>query len=69
MDVLLDLLSGFVRTLNLNWAGSWGTFELIVRVVAIGAIPTNRRPSSSTAWLLLIFLVPVVDAADLARQD
>lgn len=60
MDVLLDLLPGFVRSLNFSWAGSWVIFEVIIRVVALGTIPANRRPSSSTAWLLLIFLVPVV---------
>lgn len=31
-----------------------------LKVVAIGTVPENRRPSSSTAWLLLILLVPIV---------
>jgi cardiolipin synthase len=31
-----------------------------IKVVAIGVVPENRRPSSSQAWLLLILLVPVV---------
>lgn len=34
--------------------------EYIVKVVAIGVVPTNRKPSSSTAWLLLILFVPLV---------
>jgi cardiolipin synthase len=34
--------------------------EYIVKIVAIGVVPENRRPSSSTAWLLLILFLPVV---------
>jgi cardiolipin synthase len=34
--------------------------DLIIKIVAIGAIPTNRRPSSSIAWLLFIFILPVL---------
>ena len=31
-----------------------------IKIVAIGVVPENRRPSSSQAWLLLILLVPVI---------
>lgn len=31
-----------------------------IKIVAIGVVPENRRPSSSTAWLLIILLLPVV---------
>ncbi|MCP3425995.1 phospholipase D-like domain-containing protein [Rothia sp. AR01] len=34
--------------------------EYLVKIVAVGVIPENRRPSSSTAWLLLILFLPVV---------
>jgi cardiolipin synthase A/B len=34
--------------------------ELVIKVVALGTIPSNRRPSSSLAWLLLIVLVPIL---------
>lgn len=34
--------------------------EYTIKVVAIGVVPENRRPSSSQAWLLLILFVPVV---------
>ena len=34
--------------------------ELTIKLVALGTIPTNRRPSSSLAWLLLIFVVPIL---------
>lgn len=33
--------------------------DLIIKVVALGLVPKNRRPSSGMAWLLLIFLLPV----------
>ena len=28
--------------------------DLVIKIIALGAIPQNRRPSSSLAWLLLI---------------
>ncbi len=31
-----------------------------LKLYAIGTVPENRRPSSSTAWLLLILMVPLV---------
>lgn len=34
--------------------------EYVIKIIAIGAVPENRRPSSSTAWLLLILFVPVI---------
>lgn len=38
----------------------WVVIEYAIKVAALGTVPENRRPSSSTAWLLLIFLLPVV---------
>ena len=34
--------------------------EYGLKLVAVGTVPENRRPSSSSAWLLLILFVPVV---------
>lgn len=31
-----------------------------IKIVAVGVVPENRRPSSSSAWLLLILLLPIV---------
>ncbi|QPL05226.1 MULTISPECIES: phospholipase D-like domain-containing protein [Actinomyces] len=38
----------------------WVVLEYSIKIAALGTVPENRRPSSSTAWLLLIFLLPVV---------
>ncbi|WP_172191746.1 phospholipase D-like domain-containing protein [Actinomyces faecalis] len=38
----------------------WVVIEYAIKIAALGTVPENRRPSSSTAWLLLIFLLPVV---------
>ncbi len=38
----------------------WLVVEFVMKVVALGVVPENRRPSSSSAWLLLILFVPVV---------
>ena len=34
--------------------------EYLMKIIAIGVVPENRRPSSSSAWLLLILFLPVV---------
>ena len=34
--------------------------ELTIKIVAIGTVPNNRRPSSSIAWLLLIVVTPIL---------
>lgn len=43
---------------------SWQTVGLIIdyaiKAIAIGIVPEGRRPSSSTAWLLVILLLPFV---------
>ena len=42
---------------------TWVVVEYAIKVIALGTVPENRRPSSSTAWLLLIFLLPLGAAA------
>lgn len=37
--------------------------DLIIKVVALGVIPGNRRPTSGMAWLLLIVTVPFLGFA------
>ncbi|HIV56475.1 MAG TPA: cardiolipin synthase [Candidatus Stackebrandtia faecavium] len=34
--------------------------EYVIKILAIGIVPENRRPSSSAAWLLLILFLPIV---------
>ena len=34
--------------------------DFVIRVLAIIIVPRNRKPSSATAWLLAIFLIPYV---------
>lgn len=38
----------------------WLIVEFVMKIVALGVVPENRRPSSSSAWLLLILFVPVI---------
>lgn len=37
--------------------------EVILRVVALGVIPGNRKPSTGMAWLLLIMVEPIIGFA------
>lgn len=39
---------------------SFIAIEYLVKIIAIGVVPENRKPSSSTAWLLLILFLPLV---------
>ncbi len=34
--------------------------EYLIKIVAIGLVPENRRPASAQAWLLLILFLPIV---------
>ncbi|HIT76824.1 MAG TPA: cardiolipin synthase [Candidatus Avipropionibacterium avicola] len=34
--------------------------EYVVKIVALGLVPENRRPASAQAWLLLILFLPLV---------
>ena len=49
---------------SINWAQVWSIVVVIIdygiKIVAIGTVPENRSPSSSSAWLLIILLVPIV---------
>ena len=38
----------------------FGAFEFAIRIIALGIVPKHRRASTSTAWLLLIFLWPML---------
>ncbi len=49
-----------LMTLPTSLATAWVVIEYVIKIIALGTIPENRRPSSSTAWLILIFLLPVV---------
>jgi cardiolipin synthase len=37
--------------------------DLTIKVVALGVVPRNRRPSSGMAWLLLILIIPFAGLA------
>ena len=37
--------------------------DYAIKVVALGVVPRNRRPSSGMAWLLLILVIPIIGFA------
>ena len=37
-----------------------GLLDFVIKVLALGLLPQNRRPSSATAWLLLVLFLPFV---------
>ncbi len=43
------------------WAGAaFFTVDLVIRLLALGTIPHNRRPSAAWGWLLVIFFFPIL---------
>ena len=48
--------------MNWNWLHVLGTLSYLIGVLALFIIPANRKPGEATAWLLLIFLAPVLGA-------
>jgi len=45
-----------------NWVTILGILSYFIGIFALGFIPSNRKPGEATAWLLLIFLAPVLGA-------
>ena len=45
-----------------NWITILGALSYFIGVLALFFIPANRKPGEATAWLLLIFLAPVLGA-------
>jgi len=33
--------------------------DYVIKFLAIGVLPSNRKPSSAMAWLILILIVPL----------
>jgi cardiolipin synthase A/B len=48
--------------MNWNWITVAGALSYLIGVVAFFVIPHNRKPGEATAWLLLIFLAPILGA-------
>ncbi|CAB0661676.1 cardiolipin synthase [Corynebacterium diphtheriae bv. mitis] len=44
----------------IDWQTAGLIIDYAIKIVAIGFVPEGRRPSSSTAWLLAILLLPFV---------
>ena len=45
-----------------NWITILGVLSYLIGILALFIIPANRKPGEATAWLLLIFLAPIVGA-------
>ncbi|WP_312856829.1 cardiolipin synthase [Arthrobacter mobilis] len=44
-----------------NWVlVLFGILDMVIRLAALGIVPGNRRPTTAMAWLLAIFLIPLV---------
>jgi len=48
--------------MELNWITILGILTYLIGILALFIIPANRKPGEATAWLLLIFLAPIVGA-------
>jgi len=45
-----------------NWITILGVLSYLIGILALFIVPANRKPGEATAWLLLIFLAPIVGA-------
>jgi len=48
--------------MELNWITIFWALSYLIGILALFIIPANRRPGEATAWLLLIFLAPILGA-------
>ena len=46
-----------------NWITAAGVLSYVIGIGALFVIPANRKPGEAAAWLLLIFLAPILGAA------
>ena len=46
--------------MNWNWITILGALSYIIGISALFIIPANRKPGEATAWLLLIFVAPIL---------
>jgi cardiolipin synthase A/B len=45
-----------------NWITILGILSYLIGILALFIVPANRKPGEATAWLLLIFLAPILGA-------
>ncbi len=45
-----------------NWITILGALSYLIGILALFIIPANRKPGEATAWLLLIFVAPILGA-------
>jgi cardiolipin synthase len=45
-----------------NWFTILGALSYLIGILALFIIPANRKPGEATAWLLLIFVAPILGA-------
>lgn len=48
----------------MNWAVVESILIVVgylIPVVALFIVPTNRKPTAATAWLLVMFILPYID--------
>lgn len=45
-----------------NWLAFFGVLSYLIGILALFIIPSNRKPGEATAWLLLIFVAPILGA-------
>src|SRR6266498_479691 len=48
--------------MNWNWITILGALSYLIGILALFIIPANRKPGEATAWLLLIFVAPILGA-------
>jgi cardiolipin synthase len=46
--------------MNWNWIQIAGVLSYLIGIVALFVIPANRKPGEATAWLLLMFVAPIL---------
>src|SRR5512138_2099680 len=46
--------------MNWNWISILGGLSYLIGILALFIIPANRKPGEATAWLLLIFVAPIL---------
>src|SRR5689334_296888 len=58
----MDLFTSNSSLISLILVSTIFLVDLIIRIVLLFYVPRNRKPTSAMAWLLAIYIVPIIGA-------
>ena len=55
-----EVWDGLLTALPVLLGVAWGLAGYLAAAVALGWVPSDRKPAAAMAWLLLMFVLPLI---------